>query len=124
VLDGGAGTDLADHLTTAAGCRDTSCWSTHRTSIEVDLAAGSSRGFGTDRLVSIEAARGGDGPDVLHGDAGTNVLVGAGGGDVLAGRHGDDRLLGGRGDDTNDGGAGSDFCRSPAPSEGAVRCEA
>lgn len=78
--------------------------------IALDLAAGTSTGWGTDALVAIENARGTAGADTLAGDDGPNVLVGGSGADALEGAGGDDTLLGAGGTDTADGGAGDDAC--------------
>ncbi len=104
-LDGGPGVDRVDH-----GGDDP---------VEVDLAAGTSVGQGSDTLVGVENVGGTPGDDVLSGDAADNRLSGGRGDDRLVGRSGDDRLLGqsgddrlvGRaGDDTLDGGGGDDVC--------------
>jgi Ca2+-binding RTX toxin-like protein len=52
------------------------------------------------RLSGFETLTGGDGDDVLVGDAGANVLDGGAGDDLLVGRLGDDDLRGGVGTDT------------------------
>jgi len=51
---------------------------------------------------------GGDGDDVLEGNAKADYLNGGNGNDDLQGAAGDDRLKGGDGDDTLDGGRGND----------------
>ncbi len=50
-------------------------------------------------LTEIEGAAGGDGDDVLIGDADANVLMGGAGDDRIDGRAGADRMEGGPGDD-------------------------
>jgi Ca2+-binding RTX toxin-like protein len=56
----------------------------------------------------IEQAIGGDGNDLLTGNAAANRLLGQRGDDFLAGRGGDDSLAGGAGDDHLTGGPGRD----------------
>jgi Ca2+-binding RTX toxin-like protein len=96
------------------------------------------KGWGTDRLRSIEDLHGSQKGDVLVGDGGNNAIsghcgsdriVGGGGNDVLAGDDcpvsgglpGQDRMYGGSGRDRlsggpkadyADGGAGRDVCRA------------
>ena len=60
--------------------------------------------FGSDR-VSI----GGEGDDIIQGDAGAEILAGENGADRIEGGGGDDFIHGGDGLDTIDGGAGADF---------------
>jgi Ca2+-binding RTX toxin-like protein len=57
----------------------------------------------------IEIAFGGDGHDILTGNALNNVLLGGRGADVIDGGAGDDTLDSGRGNDVLTGGAGSDL---------------
>ena len=56
----------------------------------------------------IENATGGEGNDVLIGNAAANSLTGNGGNDSLSGDAGDDWLEGGTGNDTMAGGTGND----------------
>jgi subtilisin-like proprotein convertase family protein len=56
----------------------------------------------------IEHAIGGDGADVITGNAVANTLWGGRGNDLLRGLAGDDTLFGGAGNDTLDGGDGFD----------------
>lgn len=62
------------------------------TAITLDLAAGTVTKAGgiVDTLVGIENASGGDGDDILRGDAGANFLGGLGGNNTLDGRAGED----------------------------------
>jgi Ca2+-binding RTX toxin-like protein len=112
--DGGAGIDTYDgRLLT--------------TKLVVNLTTGIARNGGaTDVLTGVERAFGGDGADLLSGNAGANQLrggngaddlLGLGGADILRGQNGaddvsggdgDDRLFGGTGKDVLDGGAGND----------------
>jgi Ca2+-binding RTX toxin-like protein len=96
-VDGGVGSDVLSFL--YAGNR-----------VVVNLAAGTSRGEGADRLQGVERVVGSSFRDVLTGDAGANELTGAGGADRIAGGPGTDRLDGGGGRDRVDGGVGRDRC--------------
>lgn len=86
---GGAGIDTLDLTGTT-------------TDASVDLNAGtaSSGQVGATALSSVENATGGDGNDVLLGNAVANMLVGGAGNDTLDGGAGDDTLDGGSGSDT------------------------
>ena len=55
-----------------------------------------------------ESVVGGNGADVLTGNASANVLDGGAGNDALAGGGGDDTVLGGAGNDALDGGTAND----------------
>lgn len=61
-----------------------------------------------DILVSVEHVTGGNGNDIIEGDAAANRLVGLGGDDTVRGGEGDDSLYGDIGDDTLDGETGND----------------
>lgn len=123
VIDGRGGDDVlsdgdasgvrSDHDRLDGGNgRDVVSFRYRTTGVDVDLRRGRSRrrpGSGEDdRLVSIEGAIGGAGPDVLAGDARANVLEGGAGNDVIDGRSGDDYLRGGTGFNTLRGGDGND----------------
>jgi len=90
-LDGGPGRDQVSFQGQSAGVR-------------VDLAAGTSSRGGAehDTLAGFEDVAGGDGDDLLLGDAGTNRLEGDAGDDRISGRGGDDYLLGDVEPDTNE----------------------
>ena len=60
-------------------------------------------------LISIENATGGDGHDLLVGDAQVNILNGGSGNDTIYGGAGNDTLLGGIGNDILRGDAGADM---------------
>ncbi|MEO5374344.1 MAG: cadherin-like domain-containing protein, partial [Alphaproteobacteria bacterium] len=79
VLDGGAGTDTATYLASAAG-------------VTADLAAGTGQGGDAegDVLIGIENVIGSLNADTLTGDGGANVLDGRGGADGLDGGAGVD----------------------------------
>jgi Ca2+-binding RTX toxin-like protein len=105
-LSGGDGTDVlrggagADHLDGGAGF-DVAMYSENSAAVTVNLAAGTGLG-GTaqgDVLTSIEAVYGGNGNDILTGNAAANTLVGNAGNDTLTGGGGRDDLAGGAGAD-------------------------
>ena len=81
------------------------------TPVVLDLTEGAFSRFGTrdDMAIAygtvIENANGGDGHDVLTGNASGNRLLGGGGNDTLRGMDGADTLNGGEGDDLIQGGA-------------------
>jgi Ca2+-binding RTX toxin-like protein len=74
-----------------------------------DLAAGTVlTPGGGGNVAEVEHLIGGEGPDVLAGNAGRNVLLGARGDDLLIGGDGRDTLSGSLGDDTMTGQGGAD----------------
>jgi Ca2+-binding RTX toxin-like protein len=81
---------------------------------DVDLLAGSDRGYGfegDDRVrggAGVDLLYGGEGADVLHGDGDSDTLDGGDGADTLIGGEGGDTLLAGAGDDVLEGGPGND----------------
>jgi Ca2+-binding RTX toxin-like protein len=86
ILDGERGTDLA-------------LYEHSPRSVTVDLAKRTARGWGRDRLFSIENVVGSQRPDRLYGGAGRNYLWGLGGADLIDGRGGRDHGFGGAGRD-------------------------
>jgi hypothetical protein len=96
-IDGGDGPDMVSYAGRARGVR-------------VDLRSPDSLGEPGEGDVArgVEHAEGGDGADVLIGDASRNDLFGGGGGDLLDGRSGRDTLAGGTGADRLSGGPGRD----------------
>lgn len=121
VLDGELGKDTVDYRTA-------------RQPIRIDLRAGVARSApGTDRLRSIESARGGRSRDTLIGNRRANVLAGGPGDDTLDGGKGRDVLRGQGGDDeitSRDGardavdcGAGHDTVIADALDRVAANCE-
>jgi Ca2+-binding RTX toxin-like protein len=98
-LDGGAGRDWA-----AAYVDDNDT-----NGVTIDLAQQTMTSvYGTDKLISIESAYGGNGEDTLRGSDGSNNIAGLGGRDALFGAGGNDRIWSGLGKDTTTGGAGDD----------------
>jgi len=101
-LDGGAGIDNAQYFSANNG-------------VVINLALGTATGdslVGSDTLISIEGASGGNGNDVITGTPSTllnNNLFGGGGNDTLNGDYGNDFLQGGAGNDTLDGGYVADY---------------
>jgi Ca2+-binding RTX toxin-like protein len=86
VLRGGPGADLAlyEHSPRA---------------VRVDLSRGTARGWGRDRLRSIEDVVGSARGDRIYGGKGANYLWGLGGADFIDGRGGRDHAFGGPGRD-------------------------
>ena len=88
LLVGNGGMDTVDHRETSL---DGSTTTGLDRSVRVDLVLQEATGYGTDRLLSVEAAIGGGGDDLLLGEDGSNVLVAfAPGDDVIKGRGGRD----------------------------------
>jgi serralysin len=87
-LIGGTGLDVADYGSVSGV-------------VTVNLATGTASGsnIGTDTLLGIEGATGGQGADFFIGNAGDNLLSGNAGSDTLIGDAGRDSLYGGSGDD-------------------------
>jgi len=87
-LIGGTGLDVADYGSVGGV-------------VTVNLATGTASGsnIGTDTLLGIEGAAGGQGADFFIGNAGDNLLSGNAGSDTLIGDAGRDSLYGGSGDD-------------------------
>jgi serralysin len=87
-LIGGTGLDVADYGSVSGA-------------VTINFATGTASGsdIGTDTLLGIEGAAGGQGADSFIGDAGDNLLSGNAGSDTLIGDAGRDSLYGGSGDD-------------------------
>jgi subtilisin-like proprotein convertase family protein len=81
--------------------------------IAVDLSAGTMQIDGVNVRIAagtdIQRVYGGDGNDMIRGDAQDNVLTGGRGNDQIFGGAGNDVLSGGQGNDALDGGAGIDI---------------
>lgn len=95
-LDGGEDSDWLSFWDATAG-------------VDVDLAAGTSTGQGSDRIAGFEILWGTEYDDRIAGDDGDDQIQTSGGDDVLDGRGGDDILYGGKGDDEYVGGDGEDL---------------
>jgi Ca2+-binding RTX toxin-like protein len=107
-MDGGSGQDLASYFFSPRGVR-------------VNLGTRTATGWGTDRLLGLEAIDGSGYADrlignrasnVIWGERGNDYIVGGPGPDALFGNAGRDRLDGGRGRDFGNGGTGIDLCVS------------
>jgi serralysin len=87
-LIGGDGTDIIDYRLVSG-------------TISFNLATGTGSGsdVGTDTLLGIEGAAGGQGADSFFGDAGNNLFFGNAGADTLNAGTGSDSLYGGAGND-------------------------
>jgi Ca2+-binding RTX toxin-like protein len=94
-IDGGEGSDWAEYDQGGA--------------VNVDLAAGTATGQGSDTLTSIENVLGSAQDDTITGDALGNRLEGNAGNDVISGAGGQDVMVGGQGNDTLDGGVVADL---------------
>jgi Ca2+-binding RTX toxin-like protein len=86
-LDGGAGSDTLAYDNSPAG-------------VNVNLAAGSATGEGTDAVSHFETVRGSAFADQLTGGPGADSLFGLGGNDTITGAGGNDALNGGVSSDT------------------------
>jgi Ca2+-binding RTX toxin-like protein len=98
--DGGSDTDTISFTSTTKG-------------VAINLANAADQAIGsetgTDQIANVENVTGGDGNDLITGDAVGNVLMGLGGNDRLEGGGGQDNLQGGDGNDILDGGSGQDW---------------
>ena len=95
-IDGGPGVDRMEYTTFAS-------------SVSVNLSLGSATGFAS--VSRVENITGGNGDDLLVGDASDNVISGGNGDDVLFGMTGNDTLNGNIGRDLLFGGSGEDLIR-------------
>jgi uncharacterized repeat protein (TIGR01451 family) len=126
VVNGGPGTDRVS-LTTAGAA------------VIINLGTGTSACYpstalcklGSDRLIGVEYASGGNYSDRLYGSAGNNRLDGNSGNDLMYGGAGNDLLYGGAGNDKIygqtgkdyfNGGTGTDSCPDRASTETKVSC--
>jgi Ca2+-binding RTX toxin-like protein len=94
-LQGGPGDDILE----GGGGSDEVTYRDERRRVRANLAAGVAVSAAGDRdtLRSVERLEGGDGDDVLLGNAARNVIQGLGGDDLLDGRGGNDLLQGAEG---------------------------
>ena len=96
-FQGGLGNDTIN----GAGGNDLVSYRGSVSAVNVDLSTGiATGGAGTDQLISIEQANGGDFDDTLIGSDGSDRLYGGDGDDTLDGGAGTNSLTGGLGDDT------------------------
>ena len=93
-----SGTEGDDRLNGGAGA-DLALYEHSPRSVRVDLSRGFARGWGRDRLRSIEDVVGSARADRIVGGPGANDLWGLGGSDYIDGRAGRDRAFGGPGRD-------------------------
>ena len=119
LLNGEAGSDTVDFGNAGVG-------------VDVDLAAGTATGEGTDSLVAIENALGTSFVDELLGSTAVNLLDGGAAADTVRGRAGNDQLFGKAGpdqlfgEDGNDllsGGTQSDTCNGGPGTDTGNTCE-
>jgi serralysin len=103
-VDGGAGADWVDFYYGKLSNFVAT------TPIDVDLAAGTATGHGSDTLERIENISGTNLDDLIGGNHANNAIFGYNGDDQLWGRGGNDWLDGGPGNDFLHGGTGSDWC--------------
>lgn len=127
VLNGGGGNDYFeagfgnDVVDGGGGSSDMIDYFFSEDAVEVDLAAGTAEGEGSDELTSIEEVLGSLFDDTILGSAVGNYIFGDLGDDTIDGRDGDDGLDGFDGSDNITGGAGFDECFA---AEIASACEA
>jgi Ca2+-binding RTX toxin-like protein len=93
-----SGTEGDDRLNGGAGA-DLALYEHSPRPVRVDLSKGFARGWGRDRLRSIEDVVGSARPDRIYGGRGANYLWGLGGADYIDARAGRDRAFGGPGRD-------------------------
>lgn len=98
VVKGGAGDDTVNFASTPDG-------------MNVDLAAGTATGQGSDSLVGVANVVGSRHDDEVAGNGSPNHIIGGEGDDIIFGRGGDDDLDGGKGDDAIVPGPGADQAR-------------
>jgi Ca2+-binding RTX toxin-like protein len=108
-LDGGPGTDLID----GGNGNDTITYVGHTAplSVSLDDVANDGQAGENDNARDIQNVIGGDGDDILIGNALNNILRGLAGNDRLFGLDGNDTLIGSGGTDFADGGNGTDTCQ-------------
>jgi Ca2+-binding RTX toxin-like protein len=113
-IEGGAGDDtldggFGDDTLVGGSGKDMASYASDFFGTTIDLVEGTASGWqGSDTLVGIENAEGGQGSDNITGNDGDNLLIGNGGNDTLSGGLGNDTLRGGLGTNTLDGGDGVD----------------
>lgn len=105
VINGGAGNDIID----GGLGSDTADFSTSYKAVNVNLAAGTASGYGTDKLISIENVIGSTYSDIVKGSSGANIIKTG---------NGDDYIFADAGNDVIDGGAGTDTLNFSGVSSG------
>lgn len=101
ILDGGAGTDMADYQMRAATI-----------AVDLDGTADDGNGVATENdnvKTTVEGIMGGSGNDSITGGTGADDLHGGAGLDTINGGTGNDSICGGLGDDVLNGNAGEDY---------------
>jgi Ca2+-binding RTX toxin-like protein len=104
LVSGDAGDDVI-----VAGALATVVYALAPGPVTIDLARGTSTGWGNDTLEGVQRVVGTPFPDVLLGSFRVEFLDGLAGDDIVHGHDGDDSLYGGAGNDSLDGGAGVDL---------------
>ena len=121
-IEGGLGSDDLRADTSEVGPGDTVVFA-NGPGVNVDLAASTATGQGTDAVEQFENAIGSPNADTLVGTAADNLLNGGGGPDSLTGAGGVDQLLLGAGLDVlaaQDGVADAVDCTGGGPDSGTV----
>jgi Ca2+-binding RTX toxin-like protein len=99
ILDGGAGTDMADYQMRAATLL-----------VDIDGTADDGATLDADNVkTTVEGVMGGFGNDTITGSTAADDLHGGAGDDVISGGTGNDSICGGLGEDILLGGAGEDY---------------
>jgi Ca2+-binding RTX toxin-like protein len=98
------GSDGADTISGGDGI-DTVVYSQRQDNLTIDISnSGKTNdgapGEGDKVMADIENVFGGNGDDLIIGNAASNLISGGGGNDTLEGGDGNDKLIGGRGNDT------------------------
>ena len=136
-LLGGGGADLlrglaGDDTIGGGPGKDTVAFNHALAAVQVDLAAGTATGEGTDTLTGNENVVGSDFADTLLGSAIINKLFGGNQGDTIRGRDGNDKLFGQNGpdalfgeggNDALDGGPQNDACSGGSGTNTLTNCE-
>lgn len=118
VIDGGAGVDMYFAVDAVEDMRVNIDTVSHDVAIindpssPIDAKTAFIFGKGLDVITGFEDVEGGDGNDIIFGNASANTLVGSNGDDALFGLGGNDFLQGFNDDDRLIGGLGADILRS------------
>jgi Ca2+-binding RTX toxin-like protein len=125
-LDGQSGSDFLagaggnDLMVGGKGARDLVLFRGGPKAVAVDLATGTARGWGSDRIKGVEDVSGTGHNDELIGDGHRNFLFGQAGDDRLEALGANDFLFGGTGDDSLVGGDGFDAADYTLSNAGVV----